>query len=62
MAVAGMDPAVASERLGHSDGGALFLKTYRHLYENERRLHAAKLDSLIRRELEPKSEPESEQA
>jgi hypothetical protein len=31
MAVAGMDPAVASERMGHRDGEALFLRTYRHL-------------------------------
>ncbi len=31
MALAGMDPVVAAERLGHSDGGALFLRTYRHL-------------------------------
>ena len=30
MAVAGMDPAVASERMRHRDGGALFLGTYRH--------------------------------
>ena len=40
MAVAGLDPAVASERMGHSDGGALFLKTYRHLYEGEKRVQA----------------------
>jgi integrase len=33
MALAGIDPAVAAERLGHTDGGALFLKRYRHLYE-----------------------------
>ena len=31
MALAGLDPAVACERLAHTDGGALFLKTYRHL-------------------------------
>ena len=36
MAVAGLDPAVASERMGHKDGGALFLRTYRHLYEGGR--------------------------
>ena len=41
MALAGMDPAVACERLGHSDGGALFLQTYRHLYEGEKREQAA---------------------
>jgi integrase len=33
MAVAGMEPPVAAERMGHTDGGALFLHTYRHLYE-----------------------------
>lgn len=40
MALAGMDPAVAAERLEHSDGGALFHKTYRHLYEGEKRNQA----------------------
>ncbi len=52
MALAGMDPAVACERLGHSDGGALFLRTYRHLYEGEKREQAAKLDALIRKSLD----------
>jgi integrase len=52
MALAGMDPAVASERMGHSDGGALFLKTYRHLYEGEKLTQAAKLDALIRETLD----------
>jgi integrase len=37
MASFGMDPASAAERLGHTDGGALFLRTYRHLYEGEKR-------------------------
>ncbi len=40
MASFGMDPATAAERLGHTDGGALFLRTYRHLYEDERRRQA----------------------
>ena len=31
MALAGLDPAVAVERMGQT--GALFLRTYRHLYE-----------------------------
>src|SRR5947208_9253743 len=52
MALAGMDPAVACERLGHSDGGALFLQTYRHLYEGEKREQAAKLDALVRQSLD----------
>lgn len=51
MALAGMDPAVASERLGHTDGGALFLRTYRHLYEGEKRVQAQKLEDLVKREL-----------
>jgi hypothetical protein len=37
MASFGMDPATAAERLGQTDGGALSLRTYRHLYEDERR-------------------------
>jgi hypothetical protein len=40
----GLDPAVACE-LGHSDGGALFFSTYRHPYEGEKRVHAARLDA-----------------
>ncbi len=52
MALAGMDPAVAAERLEHSDGGALFHKTYRHLYEGEKREQAKKLDTLVRAELD----------
>ena len=52
MAIAGMDPAVAAERLGHSDGGALFLRTYRHLYESEKRSQARLLESLVRRHLD----------
>jgi integrase len=52
MALAGLDPAVACERLGHTDGGALFLKTYRHLYEGEKRVQAARLDALVRSSLD----------
>ncbi len=52
MARAGMDPAVASERLGHTDGGALFLKTYRHLYEAEKRVQALRLEDHIRASLD----------
>jgi integrase len=40
MALAGFDPAAAAERLEHNDGGALFLRTYRHLYEGEKRANA----------------------
>jgi integrase len=52
MARAGMDPAVASERLGHTDGGALFLRTYRHLYEAEKREQAFRLEAWIRSSLD----------
>ena len=52
MARAGMDPAVASERLGHTDGGALFLRTYRHLYEGEKRTQTARLEDLVRTSLD----------
>jgi hypothetical protein len=47
-----MDPAVAAERLEHSDGGALFHKTYRHLYEGEKRVQARRLEALVRAELD----------
>jgi integrase len=52
MAVAGLDPAVASERMGHADGGALFLRTYRHLYEGEKRVQAARLEAHVRASLD----------
>lgn len=52
MAVAGLDPALAAERMGHRDGGALFLKTYRHLYEGEKRVQAARLEAHVRASLD----------
>ena len=52
MALAGIDSAAAAERLGHTDGGALFHKTYRHLYENEKRVQADKLGSFVRMSLD----------
>ncbi|HVN62431.1 MAG TPA: tyrosine-type recombinase/integrase, partial [Gaiellaceae bacterium] len=52
MALAGLDPAVASERMGHTDGGALFLRTYRHLYEGEKRVQAERLEALVRKSLD----------
>ena len=52
MAMAGMDPAVAAERAGHTDGGALFLRKYRHLYEGEKRTQALRLEALIRGSLD----------
>jgi hypothetical protein len=52
MARAGMDPAVAAERAGNSDGGALFLQRYRHLYEAEKREQALRLEGFIRMSLD----------
>jgi hypothetical protein len=52
MALAGYDPAVAAERMGHTDGGALFLRTYRHLYDGEKRVSAARLDAFVRASLD----------
>ncbi len=52
MASAGMDPAVAAERAGHTDGGALFLRTYRHLYEAEKRTQALRLEAKILSDLD----------
>lgn len=47
MALPGMDAAAAAERLEHSDGGALFLQRYRHLYEGEKRTQANRLETLV---------------
>jgi len=52
MATAGMDPAVAAERASHTDGGALFLRKYRHLYEGEKRVQALRLEAFIRASLD----------
>jgi integrase len=47
MGLAQMDPAVASERAGQIDGGALFLRKYRHLYEAEKRTQVLRLETLV---------------
>jgi hypothetical protein len=52
MATAGMDPAAAAERASHTDGGALFLQKYRHLYEGEERPQALRLEAFIRMSLD----------
>ncbi len=52
MVTAGMDPAVAAGRAGHTDGGALFLRKYRHLYEGEKRVQALRLEAFIRASLD----------
>ena len=61
MALAGMDPAVAAERLEHSDGGALFHKTYRHLYEGEKREQAKRLEALVLAELDEEGTEDGEE-
>jgi integrase len=58
MALGGMEPPVAAERLGHTDGGALFLRTYRHLYEDERRGHAKRFGEFVKGQLEPVTDPQ----
>ena len=47
-----MDPAVAAERASHTDGGALFLRKYPHLYEDEKRSQALPLEALVRSRLD----------
>jgi integrase len=61
MALAGMDPAAAAERLEHSDGGALFHKTYRHLYEGEKRNQARRLEALVLAELDEEGTADGEE-
>src|SRR4051812_1175485 len=56
-----MDATAAAERLEHSDGGALFHKTYRHLYEGEKREEAKKLETLVRAELDEEGTPDGEE-
>jgi integrase len=60
MASFGMDPATAAERLGHSDGGALFLRTYRHLYEDERRRQADLFGARVQEQLDEEWTEEDE--
>ena len=44
---AGIPAEVIAERVGHSDGGALIRKRYRHLYPGEAASHVEKLDALM---------------
>jgi hypothetical protein len=62
MALAGFDPAAAAERLEHNDGGALFLRTYRHLYEGEKRKNAERLQTLVQKELDENGTEDGEEA
>jgi integrase len=61
MALSGFDPAAAAERLEHNDGGALFLRTYRHLYEGEKRTNAKRLETLILEELDESGTDDGEE-
>lgn len=51
MALAGVEPPIAAERLGHTDGGALYLRTYRHLMAGERERAAKRLNAFVVGEL-----------
>ncbi len=62
MARSGFDPAAAAERLEHNDGGALFHKTYRHLYEGEKRKNANRLQLLVQEELDENDTADGEEA
>lgn len=47
MAQAGMKPEVIAERVGHSDGGALIYRRYRHLFPTELTEAVALVDGLL---------------
>lgn len=47
MARAGMKPEVIAERVGHSDGGALIYRRYRHLYSGEATAAVGAIDKLV---------------
>jgi hypothetical protein len=38
--------------MDHSGGGALYLKTYRHLYDGEKRAQAQRLEDFVQSELD----------
>jgi integrase len=61
MALSGFDPAAAAERLEHNDGGALFLRVYRHLYEGEKRANANRLQALVQEELDENDTDDGEE-
>ena len=47
MIAAGCHVKVIAEQMGHSDGGALILKRYGHLYKGARRQAAVALESHV---------------
>jgi len=48
MAAAGAHPSVIAQQVGHADGGALVLRRYRHLFPQEGRHAADRLDAYLR--------------
>lgn len=47
MARAGMKPELIAERVGHTDGGALVYRRYRHLYSRELKDAVSALDAFL---------------
>jgi len=47
MARAGMAPELIAQRVGHSDGGALIYRRYRHLYGSEVQAAVSLIDELV---------------
>jgi hypothetical protein len=47
MARAGMKPELIAERVGHTDGGALIYRRYRHLFPSELRAAVSLVDELV---------------
>jgi integrase len=47
MATAGWRPEHIAEQVGHTDGGVLILRRYRHLFPDEMEQQRAKLDALV---------------
>lgn len=50
MAQAGMPVETIAQRVGHSDGGALILRRYRHLFPSEQKAAVALLDAYLDRQ------------
>jgi integrase len=50
MCRAGMKPELIAQRVGHSDGGALIYRRYRHLVPSELRAAVDLVDELMRSE------------
>lgn len=48
MAASGAHPSLIAAQVGHSDGGALVLKRYRHLFPQEGKAAAARFDAYLK--------------